>query len=502
MTREALALQYKLNDLYCRRHGFAPFLDSTVINAHPPARFSSVAEWWQWQIVRAKFDSIQELAGFIPKSPARPHSFLSVLPRGHDKSSLEGRIANFLLCYSQQPILGYIVAADKDQGELVLQAMEEEADLNPWFRPYLTFTRKGCTGPAGSVEVVPADAGSAYGFRGNLYILDEVTHWKNEAVYSAIVSGREKIPGTLLVAITNAGILGSWQHELLVKTARQDPSEWFVFESEGQLASWMTPERVAKIAKQIPKIEADRVLYNKWVDMAVASEFLDALDVLMVVRPNVKPHLNPHEGFHYHIAVDYGPYKDRTALSVTHSDRDRNVVVDRLKLIPKRPGLDEVQIEDVEKEIDHLLTVYRPRTLSFDPFQMLSTIQKYERKGVNVIRVEPRGGVAAKAMANLLRSLVAEHRLWVPPECEASGVPGIEPFTAELKGLVTTYNRLGYRFENSKESHDDRAVVVVMGADQALKFPPNENPKAILTAPPVGPRAPLGNPLIGGFGSR
>lgn len=503
ISREQLRAQYRANLRASMLHGFGPYLDSVVINSHPePARFAEVAEWWQWEIIRAKYNSVQELAGFLPYDPNRQHSFLSVLPRGHDKSSLEGRIANFLLCFSKRKIQGYIVAADKDQGQLVLKAMEEEADRNPWFRPLLTFTKKEASGPAGSFEVVPADKGSAFGFRGNAYILDEVTHWPDasgDGVWSAIVSGREKIPGTLLVGITNAGVLGSWQHELLVKAAKNDPQEWYVFDNDGrpgQLASWMTPERVAKIAKQIPKIEADRVLYNKWVDLAVASEFLDPLDILLSVQPNATPHLKAQPGYNYCVGVDYAPYRDRTVLCVCHLDVLRNVVVDRFVVLrgDKSKGLaGEVQLADVEAEMEKLKGSYNPKAWSIDPYQMLNTCQKYEKKNWNIVRVEPRGGAAAKKMAQFLRSLIADHKLYIHPTvntCE-----GIESFTDELKSLVTVYNRFGYRFTNTKDSHDDRAVTVSTAGEQCLLYPPK--PRNSESPAPVEPTPrDSGNPLI------
>lgn len=501
-----LERQYSLNRLASKQLGFGAYLDSVVINSHPPARFSEVAEWWQWDIVRMKYDAVQELAGFIPYDPARPRRFLSVLPRGHDKSSLEGRIANFLLCFSRQRIDGKIVAADWDQGMLIYEKMEEEAKLNPWFGHLLDFQKKGrIVGPSGVIEIVPADAGGSYGFTSNLYILDEITHWPSSAggvnnVYKAVITGTGKVPGTIVVGITNAGILKSWQHELVYENAKSS-ALWRVFDNggrPGQLASWMTPEVVEEIARSVPKLEARRVLYNEWVDMAVASEFLDALDVALVVRPDARPHKMAMPGYSYCVGVDYGPYKDRTVLCVCHLDFLRNVVVDKFVVLrgDKSKGLaGEVQIADIEKCMEELNELYKPKSWSIDPYQMVNTCQKYEKKHWPIVRVEPRGGNAAKVMANFLRSIVAEHRLIVSPEVNAC--EGIESFVDELKALVTQYNRLGYRFVNSKDSHDDRAVTVASAGQQCVQFPPTENKEPLVKHSPPVAQKPSGNPLVG-----
>lgn len=472
--REAVRLQHHLNRLYSSR-GFGYFLDCCVIRPHDPARFSTIAEPWQWEIIRPKRLAIEGLSGHRTPLPNEPRSFLTVLPRGHDKSSLEGRIASWLLCFSKRPIQGYICAADKDQGALVLEAMEAEAKLNPWYGTLLDFNRNSVSGPMGVVNVVPADAGSAYGFRGNLYILDEITHWPNDGTYKAIVSGREKVPGTILVAITNAGILGSWQHKTLITEARTN-SDWVVFERPGQLASWMPPSRVDALARLLPKIEADRVLRNIWVDLAVASEFLDAIDVDQCLDYILTPHLTPLPGYKYVLAVDYAPYRDRTALVIVHQDWGGRLVVDRSVMLKGDPNAEpkvRVQIADVDSWIEDMFGLYKPCALVFDEYQMEGTIQKQEALKRPAVRYELRGGHGAKELAMLLRELVANHRLRIPVPVNESNIPGLETLLEELKQITTKYNSLGFRFENGKTgTHDDRAVAITMAAREALKYPP------------------------------
>lgn len=509
-ARLSLKQQYRLNDHCCRTYGFGAFLDTVVINKRPtPARFAEVAEPWQWDIVRMKYEAIQQLAGFHPFQEDIVRRFLTVLPRGHDKSSLEARIANFLLCYSRTAIDGKIVAADWDQGMLVYQKMEEESKLNPWLAPHLQFQKGGkIVGPSGVIEVVPADAGGSYGFTSNLYILDEVTHWPDSSkredrvndVYDAVMTGTGKLPGTVVVQIMNAGIKESWQDKYVYRHAKESKL-WRVWDNdgkEGTIASWMSPAIIADLSKSIPAIEADRVFRNVWVNMAVASEFLNSLDVALIVRPDIRPHLLPLGGFFYIISVDYGPYKDRTCVTVKHRDAAGNIVVDRIKIWQgdKSKGLaGEVKIAEIEAYVEKMFALYKPKAVTSDPYQMVNSCQKWERLGWNVVRIEPRGGAAAKSMATLLRTLVAEHRLWVPPEVNQSEVVA-DDFVTELKNLVTKYNRLGYRFENTKDCHDDRAVCIATGAAEALKYPPVAHFEPLLKVEPPVINNHTTNPLV------
>lgn len=512
-ARSRLQAQYRLNDYACRTHGFGAFLDTVVINKRPnPARFAEVAEPWQWEIVRMKYEAVQQLGGFHPFNDQTVRRFLTVLPRGHDKSSLEARIANFLLCYSRTPIDGKIVAADWDQGMLVYQKMEEECKLNPWLAPHLEFQKGGrIVGSKGVFNVVPADGGGSFGFTSNVYILDEITHWpdshksedRTNETYKAVMSGTAKVPGTMVVGIMNAGIRDSWQDKLVYKHAKSSPL-WDVWDNdgkEGTIASWMSPEIIADLSKGLPDVESNRVFRNVWVNMAVASEFLNSLDVVLIVRPNVRPHLSPVGGFYYVISVDYGPYKDRTCVTVKHRDAEGNIIADRIRVWQgdRSKGLaGEVNIAEVEAYVEQMYALYKPKAVTSDPYQMVNSCQKWERLGWNVVRIDPRGGAAAKEMATLLRTLVAEHRLWVPPEVNESKVVP-DDLVTELKNLVTKYNRLGYRFENTKDCHDDRAVCLATGAAEAIKYPPVAHFEPLVKVDPPVINNHTTNPLVTGW---
>lgn len=470
-----MSVQYAVNDRFARRGGLGYFLDASVIASSPdPKRFGEAADPWQREIVSAKIPAVNAVAGYAPDYTG-PRSFLTILPRGHDKSSLEGRIASFLLAYSRARISGYIVAADKDQGRLIVDAMRDEAALNPWYEKYLDFSKYGVTGPAGQFEVVPADAASAFGFRGNVYILDEVTHWKpgvGQQVWDAIVSGREKRPGSLLIGIMNAWVKGSWQEEFLIRPAFADPREWHSFYRQGTLASWMTPERLEKVRRLLPRAVARRVLDNEPIDPVTEAGYLEPDDVVACVDSQYAPHTDRRPGYQYVLSVDYGATKDRCVLFRGHMSPEGVAETDEaLVWEGKNFPSGRVPIADVDRWLEERIRKFKPAAIVIDPHQMEATLQRLELRGLPVVRFNTRGGYGNMDLAMALRNLIMTRRLrWGPLQ---GFIPGAtdDTFVKELVSLVTKVMPYGWRLDHTSGKHDDRAVAVGMALTELVKFP-------------------------------
>lgn len=469
-VQKQVAIAEKLRDSISSE-SLSSFLSSVTIAASPePKRFADCAEQWQKELIGPKIPAVEHLAG-INAGYSGPMQFMSILARGHDKSSLEGRLATWLLLYSTRLIKGYIVAADLEQGQLILQAMKEEALLNPWYAKKLTFRNDHVIGPAGCVEVLPADSGSAFGLRGNLFICDEFTHWKNNKLWLPVYTGTEKVTPNLLIVLSNAGVLGSWQHDIF-KSAQTSP-HWKVFYREGHLASWMSQEKIKAKSGALPPFEIDRLFNNKWIDPSAEADYLRAEDIEgcqeLSRHLKLKPRfLASHAVNNYVAGVDYGPRRDRTALCILHMDKEKRITVDRLDVW--QGGSDApVSIDRVEKWIDEMHQKFKPVLWVIDPYQMEGTIQGLERRGINVERFAPRGGAGNYQLAQLLRMLVVEARLlWYP----GAGDVGTETLSDELRHLRVKRMPYGFRFDHSSAWHDDRAVAISMAALRAQEFPP------------------------------
>lgn len=446
----------------------------TIASSPAPSRFGDIAEPWQRELLAPKIPAFEHLMG-LRDDYKGPRNLMSILSRGHDKSSLEGRLCNAALLFSKRQIKGYIFASDEDQGKLILQAMEEEARLNPWFYDRLTFRNGVVLGPSGFVEVLPADSGSAYGLRGNLFIADEFTHWKNDRLWRAVVSGKDKVSPNLLVVLSNAGVLDTWQHNVFLE-AQANPKKWSLFYREGMLASWIDPEAIADTRKLLPPFEGDRLYGNLWIDPAAEADYLRKEEIAGCIALAAHLRLSPQyfgkPGIQNYVgAIDYGPRRDRTALCIVHLDLMNRVIVDRLDVWQGSPD-SPTSIDRVEQWIETQHKKFHPVLWVVDPYQMEGTIQDMERKSIPVERFASRGGAGTYQLAQLLRALVVEARLlWYPGAGDLVLPDGkIESFADELRYLRVKKMPYGFRFDHLAQKHDDRAVAVTMAALRAIEL--------------------------------
>ncbi len=466
LIRDFLANQFKLIQTQAAK-GVGYFLDSVVIASEPrPRRFGECAETWQRNdIIAPKIEAMEWLAGLRPEY-AGPTSFLDILPRGHDKSSLEGRLASWLLCYSKNPITGYLVAADKDQAALILDAMQTEAKLNPWLNSQLTFIKNKVCGPSGTLEALPADDAGGYGYRGNLLIFDEFTHWKNDRMWKAVMSGRHK-RASLAIVISNAGLLGSWQDG--IRQTVKDRPKWHVFEAPErvQLASWMTKDRVDDTRSILPPSEAARVLDNVWIDPVIEAGYLTIDEVKACIDPSRSRSTARNQQYKYVVTWDYGIKNDRSVGTVGHVDENGVCVVDVMDVFAgshDRPIL----IDDVEKWIEAQIELFDPKAFIFDPWQMEGTIQKLERRGKKVVRFTYRGAAGNQEMATVLRGRITNKRIvWY----EGCGDLTNDTLVDEIAGLRVISKPGSWRFDHDPNKHDDRAVALGMLALYVSEYP-------------------------------
>lgn len=450
------------------RENLRVFLDQIVIPASPePKRFGACADPWQREKVAPLIPALEHLMGRRPDY-AGPMRFMSILARGHNKSSEEAWLATALTLGSKRHIEGYILAADRDQGRLIVQAVRDLIGLNEWIGTYVKVTKDVIEGPGGHVTVLPCDARSAMGLRGNFYIADEIVHWKRQAEWTAMVTGLRKVTPCVFCVLSNAGLLGSWQHEAFLE-AQKDP-EWKVFYRQGTLASWLTQEGIEKDRRKVPPSEGYRLYDNVWIDPAAEHDYLRRSEVEKCVDPALMFRLRRQVGIHNYVAaIDYGPRRDRTALVVLHADKDGAVVVDRLE-VWQGSSEKPVQISDVEKWVDDVRKAFDPVCWVIDPYQMEGTIQRMQKDGLPVEPFKCRGGAGNYEMAQHLRSLVVEGRLrWY----EGAGALGKETFADELVALRVKKMTYGYRFDHENQKHDDRAVAVSMAALKAVEYSPD-----------------------------
>lgn len=451
------------------------FHEHLVIDSVPPRRFAEVGEHWQRERVLDYAPAFHLVSG-LESGYTGPRWFWDGKPRGHDKTGQIARLLLWVAGFSRRKLSASVVAGDWDQVQLDRTAMLRTAELNPWLMDRLDFDTKKVTGPGGVVKFLTADGKSNFGAFDDIYVCDEVTTWEHEKgkkVWDAIVSGIEKRRLSLLVVLTNAGYLRTWQHVVRLESLR---SGFWRFRESGpgvHLAGWMDRVRIAEMRKLLTPAEARRVIDNIWIDASEEVGYLTRDEVLRCVllgrERRAHFRLTGEPGVRYFTSVDYGPKNDRTALCVLHREPDTGVVVlDRMEVWQGSRD-NPVRVEAVEQWADEMVVAFHNPVEVYDPYQMLGTIQKRSRTH-EVVAFESQGGKKNYEMAENLRSLAVNNQLALyegAGRVDVDGVP--EDLVEEMCGLITRRMPYGYRFDHELNSHDDRTVALGMGALEAVK---------------------------------
>ncbi len=295
---------------------------NVVINSTPPRRFDCIAEPWQADVMRPLIPAFEQLAG-LRDDYSGPRRFYIVLGRGHDKTSLIGRMATWAVGYARHPVSGSASAGDKDQAQLIRHAIEKELLLNPWIP--VGVNNYEVKGPGGKLDILAADAPTSSGRFDDIIVMDEITYWRKRELFDMLLSGAHKRPRGVVVIITNAGIRGSWQWQIL-EQARKDPL-WGVYEAPvgRTLASWLKPEDIASMRAMVTRNHGRRVIDNIWVD-ATESPLLAWEDIEGCHGRSLWPNGQMPAGHvpgPLYVGVDIGRTHDRTVISTLEQVRTR-----------------------------------------------------------------------------------------------------------------------------------------------------------------------------------
>ncbi len=462
--------------------GVLAYLNQLTIEAGGrPEKLRSCFDPWQWQIAQLLAPAIEHAAGLLD-SYSGPRFFYLVMTKGHNKSSFIAWLCDWLLAYHKRPSLsGLVASGDKEQAALLIEFMKKTADLNPWLEKRLFFKSNEVRGNTtrAKLEVLAADASTAHGKTPDFIILDEITWWpdkeNSEKLFAALNGAREKKKHCILIILSNAGILGTWQHNHLLKAKKS--SAWRVYESpEGQvLASWMKPEKIEELKSELPPMMAERMWSNKWLDPAESGGLFRRHEVEACAELGRQMGLVEKRrgtpGTLYCLSLDYGPIKDRTVGCIMHQEGEL-VIIDQMK-IWQGSRKARVSIEEVEQWINDCRANFDLAYLVADPHGLESTLQKLESQ-MQVIRFESRGGKGNHAIYTALRSSIINKRLTWHEGCgDLFPLPSRQRHSLvdEMTELIVKQMAYGLRVDHLTNKHDDRTISASMGLVQILKQP-------------------------------
>jgi phage terminase large subunit-like protein len=382
---------------------------------------------------------------------------LEVRSRGYSKSTDAAGVGLAALLTQAPPMSrSYAVAADRDQGRLLLDCIQGFVARSPGLADLVRVDQWKVTvlSTGAALEVLSADLASAWGVRPFMVVADEVANWgasgAPERIWEALSSAIPKTNGRLL-AITSAGSPDHWAYQLR-EHAQADPV-WRLSEIEGP-PPWTDPALLAEQERRLPASLFARLFRNIWTapeDRLARADDLRACAILRGPLP-------PEDGIDYVVTVDVGVVHDRTAVVVAHAERLEGdepgvrVVCDRLRVWQGSHAA-PVQLPEVGEAVADLARTYNDALVLFDPHQAVELSQRLGRRG---IRTRPFNftGSSVGELGLALHTALRNRTVAIPDD------PDLLSELASVRLRETTPGT--FRLDSASGGFDDQAVALAM----------------------------------------
>ena len=461
------------------RESLSGYLDHVVIDSRPTKkRFGDAADPWQWDICGHVIPMIEHAVG-NRDDYAGPRLAWIQLAKGHDKTSLIARLLMWAIVYgknAKHSVKAVAAASDAKQAGILLDAAKREAKCNPWLNKHLTwldYKVYNSQNKESNLEIISSDAPSSSGYLFDICVIDELTFHKKRELFDMLMAGQGKRPNACLIIITNAGIIDTWQWEVL-NAAKADAEHWYVEDTPGHRASWISErDNIARAATMLPSV-IQRVFKNKWTTVQDEGDYLERTQLEACIDEALCEQAAGRRGVDFVLTMDYGAVKDRATAAITHHDHKTGLVtLDKLWIF-QGSHQNRTPIDLMIEWGNFAVNNFRIKDFWLDPKELEAVAQKFER--LTNVRRYSFGGDGHMKMAENFRNLVI-NRKWRTYRGAGRLVlkdGTVEDLIDEAAALVMVAvgNRGNYRFDHRPGKHDDRTTVVALGALGAVSQKP------------------------------
>jgi hypothetical protein len=382
--------------------------------------------------------------------------------RGYSKTSDVGAMSLAAMLTQLPPGAAmYAAAADRDQGRLLADSIRGFVQRTPELEGAVDVqtTRVTALRTGVSLEILAADAASAWGLRPHFLVCDELCNWADvpnaRNFYLALSTALPKVPAARMVVMTSAGDPAHFSRKVY-ETALAEPDLWRVSDITGP-APWIPVMRIEAERRRLLPSQFARLFENVWTAPEDALVHPDDLAACVTLDGDQE-----HQaGFGYVAALDVGVTNDRTALVVCHAEpvggdmspENVRVVLDRIRVWAGSRA-DPVDLDSVATTALDLCREFRC-SLVYDPSQAVYLAQRLRARGVpaeQFVFSAASVGTIASALFVLLRS----HNLALPDD------PELLDELAHTR--LRTNSAGGVRVDHASGRHDDRSVALGMAA--------------------------------------
>lgn len=415
------------------------------------------------------FEAISPMLAWTAGARDRPKTTKAWVQksRGYSKTTDIAATLAHAITFSPKHLSIDCYADDSDQSKFILDQFNKLLSWNPWLTAYVEAQKNKIYSKAtgSSVTFMSRDSGSAFGRTPDFTICDELTHWRDEDMWTAAFSSYMKKKGPLLIAC-NAGYGSGWQWR--VRCMAETGSDWY-FSSPHGPPPWRTAEDLAEQEAGMPYNEFRRLWWNEWQSSSGA--FLLREDVDKCVDPSLSARSGaPHDGLVYVASIDYAERNDRTVATVGHLEEGK-ILIDRMDVVdPKLMPGGICRVEWVRNWMDDVAVEFgkrRGRVIFFlDPWGLQTVIQEDSNRHC-IIPVQFQQAGFNFRVSYTLRHLILHQRVKWYPGCgriydkdgKAYTQGGREEdLCTELAELTTKTSGNHWRFIHEPGKHDDRAM--------------------------------------------
>lgn len=394
-------------------------------------------------------------------SGSPPYNFLTRSRGGSKTTDLAGVAVALLLTLPDRSRLVW-TAADQEQGTLALDAIAGFLARTPSLSGSLDVKARAVTATAtgSTLEVLPADAPSAWGLKPACVFVDELSGWSDtpgpRRLWEAVSSAVAKLPDARLVVLTTAGDPSHFSARVR-DHALSDPL-WRVHEVRGP-APWLDSGRVAEQRRRLTESMYRRLFENEWTE---AEDRLATVGDVRACAVLDGP-LAWEEGRAYAIGLDLGIKRDRTAAVIVHaepfaeSETGARVVVNRRELW-KGSRIRPVKLGEVEEWIEQAAREYRAEVV-FDPWQAVGMAQRLTTKGIRLVE-HPFTTASTGRLASTLFQLLRD---------QALALPDVPEFVDEIAAAKLVERTPGHmRIDHDRSAHDDQVIALALASQHVL----------------------------------
>lgn len=450
-----------------------------------PTFLAEQIQAWQTRDFAALDAGWMNLAGRA--SPATGHIIQRAYierPRGHSKTSDMALQLCWILLAARQSLRGLAAAADRDQANLIHEAIQRLALANPSLCGQLEFVQHWVRNPhnQSKLEIISSDVSGSWGALPDFVICDELCHWEKPDLWYSLLSSAAKKPNCVLTVLTNAGVGRGWQWQ--VREHARTSTDWHFSSLDGPHAPWITDAWLAEQQALLPTPVYERLWLNRW-------QHSDGEFVTLAEAEACCDQTRCRQEFgdaktHYIAAIDYAEKRDYTVGCVAHREGDA-VIIDRMDVVVPRPDC-PTPVQWVEDWMQEIAQGFPQVRFVLDEYQLLSVIQKLEQR-VPLTRFAFHGGEGNHRLALRLRQLILQRNLRWYPGCGAIATSDgrqddLATELASLRLLQSTSGRIRIDHHRDEHAHDDRAFVAGVCCLE-LSAPPPE-PDFLMITPPAG----------------